>query len=260
MKKIIFALVLTTIIMASYGQDIKIGLRFKPLNSNYQTYESMSFNQGQTSSDKYKSRFDSLTIGIFFEKYFAKKGFLIRADINYANLHTGGTENSVNTDQSFSSSEDYTESFKQKYVNINLGIGTHVDWKVITFTVGAYVPFTILPKGEYTRDDTYYQDYVKSSNSTGTAKYKAAMGIGIGAFGGVSTTILKHLSLGLDVTYQIEYLSRKLTWHSETNNYGTNPYMTYTDEKQKIRNYFTSKLVPSIVIAYAFDCKKKEVK
>jgi hypothetical protein len=260
MKKLILVLVLTTIIFAGYSQDIKIGVRFKPLNSSYMTDEYMSYSPSQTYTDKYKNRFDSLTIGIFFEKYFAKRGFLIRADVNYADLHTSYSDNSANINQWYNSSSDSYEDYKQKYLNINLGIGTHVDWKVLTFTVGAYVPFTILPKGEYTRDVTNYQDNVKTQNYKATAKYKSTLGIGIGVFGGVSTTLFKHLSIGLDISYDIQYLSRKATWHGETNYYGTNPYMTYTDESSKVRNYYTSKVVPSIVIAYAFSCKKKAEK
>lgn len=260
MKKLVLVLVLTTIILSVYSQDMKIGIRFKPLNSSYTAYEMMSFNQGQSDNDKYKFRYDSLTIGIFFEKYFVKKGFLIRADVNYANMHISDVENSVTTNSWGTNSWDYADSYKQKYININLGIGTHVDWKVLTFTFGAYVPFTILPKGEYTRESTNYQDNVMTSQMTGTAKYKGTMGIGIGVFGGVSTTLFKHLSLGLDVNYEINYLSRTMTWHGETNYYGTNPYMTYADETSKVRNYYTSKVVPSIVIAYAFSCKKKAEK
>jgi hypothetical protein len=260
MKKLVLVLVLTTIILAGYAQDIKIGVRFNPLNSSYMTHELMNYTPNETNTNNVTNRFDSLTIGIFFEKYFAKQAFLIRVDMNYADMQISNSENISYITQWYNESRDYKEVNKQKYFNINLGIGTHINWSKLTFTFGAYVPFTFLSKGEQTRDVNYYEDNIKTQNTIGTGTYKPTMGIGIGAFGGVSTTILKHLSIGLDVSYQIEYLSRILTWHGETNYYGTNPYMTYADETMKMRNYFTSKVVPSIVIAYAFNCKKKAEK
>jgi hypothetical protein len=260
MKKIILAIALTTIILAGYGQDIKIGVRFNPLNSNYMTREYMNYTPNQSYTIDSKNRFDSLTVGIFFEKYFAKKAFLIRVDMNYADLQISESANTITSTQWYNQSNDYTETYKQKYFNINLGIGTHINWSKLIFTFGVHVPFTFLPKGKQTSDQNLYEDYIKTRNTNGNGTYKPTMGIGIGAFGGVSTTILKHLSIGLDVSYQIEYLSRNVTWHTETNYYQPNAYMTYSDEKQKVRNYFTSKLIPSIVIAYAFDCKKKEAK
>jgi hypothetical protein len=256
MKKTIPTLLFVTIILSCYSQDTKIGLRFKPLNSSYMTDEYMNYSPSQTLSGNYRSRFDSLTIGIFFEKFFSKKGFLIRADVNYANMHVSEVENTANLSHPLPTAEDYADSYKQKYININLGIGTHANLKVLFFTIGVYVPFTILPKGEYTREITYYQNNEKTSYMTGKANYKGTMGIGIGFFGGVSATLFKHLSIGLDINYEIDYFSRKLTWHSETNNYGANPYITYTDENIRMRNFFTSKVVPSIVIAYAFNAKK----
>lgn len=260
MKKTVVTLLLTTFILAALAQDFKIGLRFKPLNSSYTTHEMMNYTPNQTSNDNTSGRFDSLTLGIFFEKYFAKKAFLIRVDMNYADMQICETENSSDITQWYIESRDYSQVYKQKFFNINLGIGTHVSWKVFTFTFGAYVPFTILPKGTITRDVNYYEDNIKTQSTHCNATYKPTLGIGIGAFGGVNITILKHLSLGIDVSYDIQYLSRTLTWHGETNYYQNTPYMTFADEKEKVRNFYTSKLVPSIVIAWAFDCRKKTEK
>jgi hypothetical protein len=259
-KSLLLIVALTLIVINASCQDVKIGVRFKPLNSSYITHELMNYTPNQSSTYDSKNRFDSLTVGIFFEKYFAKKAFLIRVDVNYADMQISYSDKSSNINQWYNQSSDNAEVRKQKYFNINLGIGTHVNWSKFTFTFGAHIPFTFLPKGKQTLDENDYQDNIKTQNTKGTGTYKPTMGIGIGAFGGVSVTLLKHLSIGMDVSYQIEYLSRNITWHDETYHYQPTVYMTYSDEKQKFRNYFTSKIVPSIVIAYAFDCKKKEAK
>lgn len=260
MKKLIAVLVLTTIIFTGYSQDMKIGLRLKPLNASYLAGEYLNYSPSQNITSNYKFRYDSITVGIFFEKYFDKKGFLIRADINYANLHISEVENSSNSNHPIPTGQDYADSYKQKFININLGIGTHANLKALIFTIGVYVPFTILPKGEQTLEHTDYLNNQKTSYMTGKANYKGTMGIGLGFFGGVSATLFKHLSIGLDINYEINYLSRKLTWHSETTNYGVNPFTIYNDETIKSRTLFTSKVIPSIVIAYAFNSNRKAEK
>jgi hypothetical protein len=243
--------------MLANSQNFKVGVRFNPLNSQYWVHELMVHDQEYFEQDKSVSQFDSLTMGIFLENYFSKKAFLVRLDINYADMKILETDNEISTGQSQPEIYDYAQVYKQKYININLGIGTHVDWSRFIFSFGIYVPFTILPEGEITRDVSYYYSGTLTQNTKCTGTYKPALGVGVGSFAGVNTIILKHISLGLDVSYQIEYLTRKLIWHGETYYYGYNPHMNYVDETEKIRNYFTSKLLPSIVIAYAFDFKKK---
>jgi hypothetical protein len=258
MKKSVLLLVfIATFVAFANGQDFKLGVRFKPLNSQYQTDESFSINSSSTSTDKYKYRFDSLTMGIFFEKYFPQKSFLIRADINYADLTNSDIEKTSDDQGTYHNAEDYSQVFKQKYINISLGLGTHVNWSKFTFTFGAYVPFTILPKGSQTRDINYYTNYVLTQSTTGKGTIKASMGIGIGAFAGVNIIIFKHLSIGMDVNYDIQYVSRKTSWHGQTQYFSGSPSLSSTDETLTTRNYYTSKLIPSIAISYAFDAKKK---
>ncbi len=259
MKKnlLLFALVILLAISAN-GQDFKIGVRFTPLNSQYMTGELLSYNRTVTNFTKSTNRFDSLTMGIFCEKYFTKKAFLLRMDINYADMCTNvsDSQNYVSSTQNYSNFE--SEKLSQKCININLGIGTHVNWNKFIFTFGVYVPLTILPRGKGEGGYTYYSATTLSNKSTYTTDYKPTMAFGIGAFGGVSVIILKHLSLGIDVAYHIQYLSRKQSTYTENYYYTGNPYMTYSDQHDKIRNYYTSKIIPSIVIAYCFDVKKKE--
>ena len=207
---------------------------------------------------KSADRFDSLTMGIFCEKYFAKKAFLIRVDINYADMNTFVNDTSTTVSTYQNTGNNQTDKLSQKFININLGIGTHVTWNKFIFTFGVYVPLTILPKGKVEGTDKNYSYGQLTNDTKYTGTYKPTLGFGIGAFGGVNIIILKHLSLGIDVAYHIEYLQRKLNQHNETHYYGTNAYMTYNDTSDNVRNYFTSKITPSIVIAYAFDVKKKE--
>jgi hypothetical protein len=259
-KTSLFLVAFAILIIRGNCQDFKVGIRFNPLNSQYWADELLIHGQSQFSQDKNVSRFDSLTIGIFVEKYFTKKAFLVRMDINYADLKILYLQNSNDVNPFNNSINEYTQVNKQKYININLGIGTHTNWNKFIFTFGIYVPFTIMDKGTITRDANSYSYGTLTQNTKCTGTYKPALGAGIGAFAGVNTIILKHLSIGLDVSYQIEYLSRKFTWHGETHYYGSNPYDNINDETSTERNYFTSKIMPSIVIAYAFDIKKKESK
>ncbi len=259
MKKHFLLCALVTLLAISvHGQDFKIGLRFTPLNSQYMTTELLSYNRTVTNFTTNTNRFDSLTMGIFCEKYFTKKAFLVRMDINYADMcaYASDSQNYVSTSSNYS--DFHSDKLSQKFININLGIGTHVTWSKFIFTFGVYVPLTILPRGKAEGVDTYYSAATLSDKATYKTDYKPTMAFGIGAFGGVSVIILKHLSLGIDVAYHIQYLSRKNSTYNEHYFYTGNPYMTYSNEHSQIRNYYTSKIVPTIVIAYCFDVKKKE--
>lgn len=255
-KTILIIAALTIIVISAKSQDSRVGIRFIPLNSQYLTNELLSQNPVGHSDDYYTRRFDSISIGIFGEKYFEKQGFLLRADMNFGNLKTQITENDISVSGNQSQKFEHSESYTQKYFNINLGIGTHVNWSKLTFTFGGYIPLTILPKGKIENMESNYINDVQTQYFYGTGTYKPTLGFGIGVFGGISTTILKHLSIGLEVAYQIEYLSREVTWHNEMNYYGTNPATHYVDETTRVRNYYTSKVKPSIVVAYAFGYKK----
>ena len=101
-----------------------------------------------------------------------------------------------------------------------------------------------------------YNNGIIQSSTVCTGTYKSTLMYGIGTFTGLSTTILKHLSIGTEFTFQIQHLTRKLDWHGVTQNYGTYPSINVDDESLKFRNYFTSKIVPTIVIAYTFNSKR----
>lgn len=255
-KAVLFAAFILSLTWV-FGQDLKVGVRFKPLNSSYMSYELLDHFPSGLSSDDYKTKIDSLTIGVFAENYFENKSFLVRLDVNYARLNISDTYNSVTHNTWQDDSSLSTETYKQDYININLGIGTHVTWNKFIFTFGIYVPLTFLPEGKVTKDASNYSNGQLMNIIKNSGSYKPTVGAGIGAFAGISTVILKHLSIGLDVSYDIQFLSRKLTWHGEKYYYNPSSYMTYGDETFRARNYFTSKIIPSIVIAYAFNAKKK---
>lgn len=257
MKKLgaILAIIILTIFSSS-AQDIKTGIRFTPLNSNYFMDDLMYYDEDMFFQGYYESRFDSLTIGIFCEKYISSKSFLLRFDFSYANMKIAENDDETQTYNSNTQVFEYSQIEEQNFFNVNLGIGNSISVSKLCFTFGIYFPVTILPKGSITRDVSEYYNGVLEQKTTCTGKYDHTIGFGIGSFAGVSTNLLKHLSIGMDFTYQIQYLSRKLDWHGETWYYGGTPYMTYADEKLKFRNFFTSGVIPSIKLAYAFDWKK----
>lgn len=238
----------------SKAQDSRIGVRFIPLNSSYMVDQVANYAPNETMNDKTTDRFDSLAIGIFYEKYFKSKSFLIKVDINYADMTVAQTSKQSQINMSYTSSDEYSQVQKQKFINVNLGLGSRVSWNRFDFSFGTFIPLTILPKGTLTREiDSYDTGFSTSSRHTEcSGTFKPALGVGIGAFAGVSTVILKHVSLGIDFTYQINYLARDFTWHGETWYYQPTAYMTYSDEKHSFRNFSTSRFVPSISVAYAF--------
>lgn len=244
-------------ILTSFGQDVKTGIRVTPLNSNYFMDDIMHYDEDMSYDINYESRFDSLTIGVFCEKYFSSKSFLLRFDFSYANMKIVETDNEIQTYNSDVQINNFSQIEEQKFFNFSLGIGNSISVSKLNFIFGVYVPVTVLPKGSITRDIEEYYNSVLEQKTECTGKFKQTVGFGIGSFAGISTNLFKHISVGMDFTYQIQCLSRKLDWHGETWYYSGTPYMTYTDEDVEFRNFFTSKLIPSIKIAYAFDWKKR---
>ena len=197
-KNILLAFAFSIASFFAIGQNFKIGLQFTPFNSEY--YLDDVFDNSNNNSwfyhDVIESRNDSITIGIFSEKYFEAKSFLIRLNFNYASLNKLYKENDLYTDNSVPSTStyNYEQTEKQKYYNFNLGIGDRVSLKKFVFSFGVYVPLTILPKGEITRDVKSYDDQVLQSKTECIGTYKGTLGYGIGSFAGINTTILKHFS------------------------------------------------------------------
>lgn len=257
MKKLgaILAVFILTIFSSS-AQDFKTGIRFTPLNSEYFMADVMDYDGDMFDHITIENRFDSLTIGVFCEKYISSKSFLLRVDFSYADMKIVEKDDEIQTYNSNTQIFEYSQIEEQKFYNVNLGIGNLISVNKLFFTFGIYFPVTILPKGSITRDVSEYYNSVLEQKTTCTGTYDNTFGFGIGSFAGVSTNLLNHISIGMDFTYQIQYLSRKLDWHGETWYYDGTPYMTYADEKLKFRNFFTSRVIPSIKIAYTFNCKK----
>ena len=256
MKRNSLLIIVIIISIKAHCQDYKIGIRFSPMNGAYMSDDGTALNQGVTDNNYAVTGNDSLTIGLFAEKYFAGKSFFLRADINYVAMNITTTNNMSSHDPFQDNSSEYTQTETQKILNINLGVGTHAAWNQFNFNFGVFVPLNILPEGKIKRTANQFTNSTLTQSSTGDGTYKPALGLGIGSFIGLNTIIAKHISLGMDISYKIEYLSRDLKWHGETNVLGSNPYTTSADENITIRNYYSSKLIPSIGIAYTFDCKK----
>lgn len=221
MKKLVFIFSILLISKFSGAQSFKAGIRFMPLDSYYYMHDLMDIHQNSSFSDNIEFRNDSLTIGIFIEKYFIKKSFLARLDFNFANLNLSESESSIETYNNGTYVFEYAQNETQKFYNLNLGIGNRIELSKFLISFGIFVPLTYLPEGNITRDVSQISNGVLESVTTCSGKYAPALGYGIGSFAGVSTVILKHLSLGADFTYQIQYLSRKLDWHGETQYYSS---------------------------------------
>jgi len=219
-------------------------------------YEAQSFYPQMSNDAEESFRFDSLNVGIFVENYFPQLHFMVRLDINYADMVIREIDNSTEVYNSILYVDEYQQAQKQKFINFNPGIGTIARWKNFTFNFGVYVPLTYLPKGKITRDILHSTNGAVSSRTHCEGTYKGTIGFGIGSFAGVEATILKHFSFGIDLHYHITYLKRELDWYGETNYYSPSAYMTYTDETYTEENITTSRIIPSIVIAYRFDIKK----
>jgi hypothetical protein len=206
---------------------------------------------------KYENRNDSLTLGITAEKYFADDSYLLRFDFSYANMNLVYSESTASNDGTNLNTSDYSQTEKQKFYNFNMGIGNKVAFNKFNFSFGVYIPLTFVPKGEIIRDVKSYNNGTLMQKTYCTGTYKSTMAYGIGTFAEINTTLFRHISVGADFTYQLQHLSRKLDWHGEFTDYSGTPYTSTDEETLKFKNFFTSRIIPSIVISYTFDCKKK---
>lgn len=257
MKKTIFvtAIFVFAVLLAS-AQDYNIGIRLTPLNSASMIDNMTGSSQGFPMTGYMENRIDSLTAGLSFQKYLKKAGLLLKADISYASYKASYIVNQTSSGGSTVQSMSQSQSEFQKCYNVNLGLGNRLAFGKFIFSFGGYIPFTILPKGSITRKESETDNGVLQMNTDCTGTYKGTLMFGIGSFADISTTLLKHLTIGVDFTYQIQYLSRNLDWTGTTTDYTSMPPVTDVDhEKVKIKSYYTSKITPSLLIEYTFDGK-----
>jgi hypothetical protein len=255
MKKIILVLIFLQIAYFANSQDYRIGLRFSPLQSQYvaDSYTRIQSVGGTTTHDEI-DRVDSLGLTFFCDKYLSSKDFFLRAEFSFGKI---AYENSYNNsfDQSSTKSQ---EEVNQWIYNLNLGIGTRTQINKFKFYFGSYIPISFLPNGEQIQKTENYYSGVLTGTSLGTGKLRPSFGIGIGAFAGITTSINNRVTLGVDLNYQFAYIYHKVDWHYENYSYGSNPASNITDEKRTYRNFYTSKITPSITIAYIFNSKSKK--
>lgn len=261
MKKIILAFgIFISAILASSAQDYNIGLRITPMNSSYYVDNMTGSMQNFPVTGLMKNRSDSLTLGLSYQKYFQKRGLLLKVDISYAYYNLAQVENETYNDGSDIETQNFSQWENQKYYNLNLGLGNRITFGKFKFSFGGYIPIYLVTKGSVRRVVDEYDNWVHMSNIDCTGTYKNTIIPGVGVFADFTTVLFKRLTVGVDFTYQVQYFVSKMVWTGTEQYYGTPAYTDIDNETVNNRSLYSSKITPSLLIEYYFSGKNNSEK